>query len=195
LSSGQNQGITTLLPARWMPTGRAQATSASAGQRAMPVKVSDNDPDRARRFRDAALPYLDDVLYAGALSLARRLRRRGRGAGMLLRALKAFRQLSRAGDEAVAVCDPAQCLPRRVRSAWPTHRPAMSGFAHSAEQVRSGRRRRKRRKPRSCGAGRRHYSPPDRALAEPFPGNFVLREIQNLSYARSPMSPRCRSAP
>jgi len=27
----------------------------------MPVKVSDNDPDRARRFRDAALPYLDDV--------------------------------------------------------------------------------------------------------------------------------------
>src|SRR6476659_7631439 len=44
-----------------MPTGRAQATSASAGQRAMPVKVSDNDPDRARRFRDAALPYLDDV--------------------------------------------------------------------------------------------------------------------------------------
>jgi len=27
----------------------------------MPVKVSDNDPDKARRFRDAALPYLDDV--------------------------------------------------------------------------------------------------------------------------------------
>src|SRR3982074_3104523 len=44
-----------------MPTGRAQASSADAGQRAMPVKVSDNDPDRARRFRDAALPYLDDV--------------------------------------------------------------------------------------------------------------------------------------
>ena len=27
----------------------------------MPVKISENDPDRARRFRDAALPYLDDV--------------------------------------------------------------------------------------------------------------------------------------
>src|SRR5712671_2772349 len=44
-----------------MPTGRAQASSAGARQRAMPVKISDNDPDRARRFRDAALPYLDDV--------------------------------------------------------------------------------------------------------------------------------------
>src|SRR5438067_2421992 len=44
-----------------MPTGRAQASSAGAGQRAMPVKISDHDPDRARRFRDAALPYLDDV--------------------------------------------------------------------------------------------------------------------------------------
>src|SRR3982750_3950003 len=44
-----------------MPTGRAQASSAGAGQRAMPVKISDPDPDRARRFRDAALPYLDDV--------------------------------------------------------------------------------------------------------------------------------------
>src|SRR5882757_8155166 len=44
-----------------MPTGRAQASSAGARQRAMPVKISDNDPDRARRFRDAALPHLDDV--------------------------------------------------------------------------------------------------------------------------------------
>ncbi len=27
----------------------------------MPTNMSNDDPDRARRFRDAALPYLDDV--------------------------------------------------------------------------------------------------------------------------------------
>ena len=27
----------------------------------MPVKASNDDPDKARRFREAALPYLDDV--------------------------------------------------------------------------------------------------------------------------------------
>jgi RNA polymerase sigma-70 factor (ECF subfamily) len=27
----------------------------------MPVKAANDDPERARRFRDAALPYLDDV--------------------------------------------------------------------------------------------------------------------------------------
>ena len=36
----------------------------------MPVKASDDDPEKARRFRDAALPYLDD-----AYTLARYLLR------------------------------------------------------------------------------------------------------------------------
>ena len=36
----------------------------------MPVKASDDDPERARRFREAALPYLDD-----AYTLARYLLR------------------------------------------------------------------------------------------------------------------------
>ena len=27
----------------------------------MPVTAADNDPERARRFRDAALPHLDEV--------------------------------------------------------------------------------------------------------------------------------------
>src|SRR5213592_3341826 len=44
-----------------MTTGRAQASSVDARQRAMPVKISVNDSDRARRFRDGALPHLDDV--------------------------------------------------------------------------------------------------------------------------------------
>src|SRR5712675_1688392 len=49
------------MPGRWRPAGRAQAFSARAGQEAMPVTSFNDDPDKARRFRDAALPYLDDV--------------------------------------------------------------------------------------------------------------------------------------
>ena len=48
------------MPGRWIPAGRANAP-VSAGQRAMPVNVPDNDPDKARRFRELALPCLDDV--------------------------------------------------------------------------------------------------------------------------------------
>src|SRR5437762_14255654 len=46
------------MPGRWIETGRA---SAKAGQRAMPVSAAYGDADKARRFRDAALPHLDGV--------------------------------------------------------------------------------------------------------------------------------------
>src|SRR3954451_22889214 len=46
------------MPGRWIQAGRA---SAKAGQRAMPVSAAKDDPEKARRFRDAALPHLDDV--------------------------------------------------------------------------------------------------------------------------------------
>ena len=59
MSNGQNQGITAL-PGHWPAAGRVKE-SASAGPRAMPVKSVDNDPERARRFRELALPCLDDV--------------------------------------------------------------------------------------------------------------------------------------
>jgi RNA polymerase sigma-70 factor (ECF subfamily) len=49
------------MPGRWIEAGRAPAFSAKAGQKAMPVNSSDGDPEKARRFRDAALPHLDDV--------------------------------------------------------------------------------------------------------------------------------------
>ena len=49
------------MPGRWIQAGRAPAFSAKAGQKAMPVNSSDDDPEKARRFRDAALPHLDDV--------------------------------------------------------------------------------------------------------------------------------------
>src|SRR6476660_9747646 len=58
------------MPGRWIQAGRAQTVSVKAGQRAMPISTLNDDPDRARRFRDAALPYLDE-----AYTLARYLLR------------------------------------------------------------------------------------------------------------------------
>jgi RNA polymerase sigma factor (sigma-70 family) len=49
------------MPGRWIEAGRAPAFSAKAGRKAMPVNSSDDNPEKARRFRDAALPHLDDV--------------------------------------------------------------------------------------------------------------------------------------
>ena len=57
MSSPQNQGI-TLLPGTGLRT--RPALLKDAGQN-MSIGGSSNDPDRARRFRDAALPHLDDV--------------------------------------------------------------------------------------------------------------------------------------
>src|SRR3954468_10678929 len=75
------------MPGRWIDAGRA---SAKAGQRAMPVHSANGDPEKARRFRDAALPHLDDVY-----TLARYLLRNASDAEdaaqeCYLRALKHF---------------------------------------------------------------------------------------------------------
>src|SRR5271169_3342568 len=44
-----------------MEAGRAQPFSPKAEPGAMPVNAANDDPEKARRFRDAALPHLDDV--------------------------------------------------------------------------------------------------------------------------------------
>src|SRR5580692_7822147 len=49
------------MPGRWIPTGRARAFPATAGQKTMPVNAANDDSEKARRFREAALPHLDDV--------------------------------------------------------------------------------------------------------------------------------------
>src|SRR3569832_943176 len=60
----------TSLPGQWRQPGRAASCSAAAGQKKMPINASVDDPEKARRFREAALPYLDD-----AYTLARYLLR------------------------------------------------------------------------------------------------------------------------
>src|ERR1700746_2583995 len=46
---------------QWLAAGRAHADSATVGRAAMPANTTQHDPERARRFREAALPHLDDV--------------------------------------------------------------------------------------------------------------------------------------
>ena len=91
---------------------------------------------------------------------------------MLSARVQAFRQLSRAGDEAVAVCDPAQCLPRRICAS--RHRADQTPLWHEAEETPEAKLVRRW----DADTIRRLVA----ALAEPFRETFVLREIQNLSY-------------
>ncbi len=49
------------MPGRWPEAGRAYAFSANPEQGKMPVNPSSDEADKARRFREAALPCLDDV--------------------------------------------------------------------------------------------------------------------------------------
>src|ERR1700687_4342632 len=58
------------MPGRWIEAGRVPAVSAKAGPKEMPLKADNDDPEKARRFRDAALPPLD-----AAYTLARYLLR------------------------------------------------------------------------------------------------------------------------
>src|SRR3954466_4296182 len=69
---------------------RARPVPVTDARQAMPMGGSGNDPERARRFRDAALPHLDDVY-----TLARHLLRQPSDAEdavqeCYLRALKHF---------------------------------------------------------------------------------------------------------
>ena len=99
-----------------MLAGRRRSDSAERAVRTMAGDV--HDPERARRFRDAALPHLDEVY-----TLARYLLRNAADADdavqeCYLRALKHFDTFRGGADPAVAVRHPAQRLQRRpTRSA------------------------------------------------------------------------------
>jgi RNA polymerase sigma-70 factor (ECF subfamily) len=149
----------------------------------MPPKSSDDDPEKARRFREAALPYLDD-----AYTLARYLLRDAADADdavqeCYLRALKHFhtyrgpaikpwlfailRNVCRAeyARRASAPSTGADELPEEAEQA-PLWREAQD--TPEAEIV----------KQHDAGTIRRLIA----TLAEPFRETFVLREIENLSY-------------
>src|SRR4029079_12024951 len=171
------------MPGRWIEPGRAKPASARTGQKAMPVKASDENPEKARRFREAALPYLDD-----AYTLARYMLRDAADAEdavqeCYLRAFKHFdsyrgpamkpwlfailRNVCRAeyARRKTAPTSPIEDVPESAEQAplW-----------HEAQETPEAQLLRRW----NSDTVRRLIA----ALAEPFRETFVLREIQNLSY-------------
>jgi RNA polymerase sigma-70 factor (ECF subfamily) len=149
----------------------------------MPLNAQVNDPDRTRRFRDAALPHLDDVY-----TLARYLLRDADAAEdavqeCYLRALQHFdsfrgpairpwllaivrnvcrAEFARRADAPAAVDD------------VPDERADAAPLWHEAQDTPETQLLRRR----DADAIHRLVA----ALAEPFRETLVLREIQNLSY-------------
>jgi RNA polymerase sigma-70 factor (ECF subfamily) len=149
----------------------------------MPVNAANDDPEKARRFRDAALPYLDDVY-----TLARYMLRDASDADdavqeCYLRALKHFdsyrgpamkpwlfailRNVCRAeyARRASSPTDPVEDV------AGKEEQTPLWSEAPETPEVQILRQR-------DASAIQRLVS----ALAEPFKETFVLREIENLSY-------------
>jgi RNA polymerase sigma-70 factor (ECF subfamily) len=177
------------MPGRWTRTGRARAPSAEAEPRAMPVNAANDDPEKARRFRDAALPYLDD-----AYTLARYLLRDAADAEDAVQEcyLRAFRHFDSYRGPAIKpwlfailrnVCRAEYARRRTVPMTAIDDLPESAAQAplwHEAQETPEAQILRRR----DSDTIRRLVE----ALTEPFRETLVLREIQNLSR-------KCPSAP
>jgi len=181
LSSAQNQGITPL-PGRWIEPGRAESLSAAAGRKAMPIKATDDDPEKARRFREAALPYLDD-----AYTLARYLLRNANDAEDAVQEcyLRAFKHFDTYRGPAMKpwlfailrnVCN-AEYARRAHRHSAIEDTPGAAEQTPIWQETEASPETEVLRS-RDAGAIRKLID----ALAEPFKETFVLREINDLSY-------------
>ena len=149
----------------------------------MPAHTSHEDPERARRFREAALPYLDDVY-----TLARHLLRNPADAEdavqeCYLRALKHFD-----GYRGPAMKPWLFAILRNVCHAEYARRataaaPSIEDLPETAEQTPLWREQQDTPeteilRERDAATIRRLVE----ALVEPFKETFILREINNLSY-------------
>ena len=149
----------------------------------MPVKASDDNPEKARRFREAALPYLDD-----AYTLARYLLRDATDAEDAVQEcyLRAFRHFDSYRGPAMkpwllAILRNVCRAEFARRKTTPTS--AIEDVPESAEQAPLWHEAQETPEAQILRAKdsdtiRRLVA----ALAEPFRETFVLREIQNLSY-------------
>lgn len=149
----------------------------------MPTKASDEDREKARRFREAALPYLND-----AYTLARYLLRDAADAEDAVQEcyLRAFRHFD--GYRGPAMKPWLFAILRNVcraeyarRAVAPTsaieevpESAEQAPLWHEAEQTPEAQLQRRW----DADTIRRLVA----ALAEPFREAFVLREIENLSY-------------
>jgi RNA polymerase sigma factor (sigma-70 family) len=170
------------MPGQWIETGRTPAF-AKAGQRAMPVNAANDDPEKARRFRDAALPHLDD-----AYTLARYLLRNATDAEDAVQEcyLRAFKHFDSYRGPAMkpwlfAILRNVCRAEYARRASSPTG--TIEDVAENEEQTPLWHEAQETPETQML---RRWDSDTIRrlvaALAEPFRETFVLREINNLSY-------------
>jgi RNA polymerase sigma factor (sigma-70 family) len=171
------------MPGRRIEAGRAHAFSATAGQRAMPFNSSGADHEKAQRFRDAALPYLDD-----AYTLARYLLRNADDAEdavqeCYLRALKHFDSYRGPAMKPwlFAILRNVCRAEYARRASSPT--TDIDDIPEGAEQTPLWHEvpdtpETQMLRERDASAVQKIVS----ALGEPFRETFVLREIHNLSY-------------
>ncbi|MDB5565139.1 MAG: putative polymerase sigma factor [Tardiphaga sp.] len=158
-------------------------TSAITGK-TMPVNAVENDPDKTQRFRDAALPYLDDVY-----TLARYLLRDATDADDAVQEcyLRALRHFDSYRGPAMKpwlfsilrnVCHAEFARRASAPTAAAEDVPDDSSDAaplwHEAQESPETQLLRRR----DATVIRRLID----ALAEPFRETIVLREIQNMSY-------------
>ncbi|MGB8400628.1 sigma-70 family RNA polymerase sigma factor [Bradyrhizobium sp.] len=149
----------------------------------MPVKTSNGDPDKTRRFREAALPYLDD-----AYTLARYLLRNAADAEDAVQEcyLRAFRHFDSYRGPAMkpwlfAILRNVCRAEYARRATTPTS--AIEDVPESAEQTPLWHEAQET--PEAQMLRRLDGDTVRRlvaALTEPFRETFVLREINNLSY-------------
>ena len=170
------------MPGRWISAGRANAP-VSTGQKAMPVNVRDNDPDKARRFRELALPCLDDVY-----TLARYLLRDASDADDAVQEcyLRAFKHFDTYRGPAIkpwlfAILRNVCRAEYARRAGAPTN--SVDELIETAEQAPLWQESQETPEAQivrrwDADTVRRLIA----ALAEPFREAFVLREIENLSY-------------
>jgi len=171
------------MPGRFFATGRARLSSAKAEPKPMPLNAANDDPERARRFRDAALPHLDDVYTLARYLLRDPTEAEDAVQECFLRALKHFdsyrgpaikpwlfailRNVCRA-EFARRATAPTADIDEMPDSAEQTPLWHEAAETPETQMLRS----------RDATAIRRLVT----ALAEPFRETFVLREIHNLSY-------------
>src|SRR5712671_6702013 len=171
------------MPGRWIAAGRAPVISTNAGQSAMPVNAANDDPEKARRFRDAALPYLDDVYTLARYLLRDPVDAEDAVQECYLRALKHFdsyrgpamkpwlfailRNVCRA-EFARRASSPTAAIDDVPEEAEQTP------LWHDAEQTPEAQMLHRW----DSTTIRRLVA----ALAEPFRETFVLRELHDLSY-------------
>ena len=150
----------------------------------MPVNAANDDPEKARRFRDAALPHLDDVY-----TLARYLLREAADAEdavqeCYLRALKHFDSYrGPAMKPWLFAILRNVCRAEFARRASSPTTGAIDDLPENAEQTPLWHETQETPetqmlRQRDASAVRSLVT----SLAEPFRETFVLREIQNLSY-------------